>query len=180
MTSSRLGLKENTQATQKLHTDSHKIPHGAVLLGVLKSVESELRRRELLGLSPSSASPLWFLAETERNVFLWRSGRSLDDSRYYSFWVDVPALITKRREQLSKPGGLNPFINPLWGSAPLDSNLIRTEFDYLETVEDLVTTVFKQAEALSHASESIRKELEREDVAPRIAVVLPARQPGAE
>jgi hypothetical protein len=141
-----------------LHTNSHKIPHGAVLLGVLKSVESELRRRELLGLSPSSASPLWFLAETERNVFLWRNGRSLDDSRDYSFWIDVPALI----------------VNPLWGSAPLDSNLIRTEFDYLETVEDLVTTVFKQAEALSHASESIRKELEREDVAPRIAVVLPA------
>jgi hypothetical protein len=149
-----------------------------VLLGVLKSIENELRRRELLGIEAAPACPLWFLAETERNVFLWRNGKSLDDVREFSFWIDLPALISKRRSQLAKPGGLNPFINPLWGSAPLDSDLLRHEFEYLEALEDLITTVFKQAEALSHASELIRKDLEQESASQRAAVILPAYAEG--
>ena len=101
--------------TQLLQSGAHILPKGCVLLGVLKSIENELRKREMLGISGQPTTPLWFLAETERNIFLWRSGKSLDDQRNYSFWINVPALIKKRRHQLKKPQGLNPFTNPLWG-----------------------------------------------------------------
>ena len=172
----RIRRNSTLNTTQKLRTDPVLIPPGSVLLGVLKTVETELRKRELLGSATQPSTPLWFLAETERNVFLWRSGKSLDDQRDYSFWVNTSALIAKRREQLRNPTGLNPFINPLWGSAPLDKDLIQHEFDYLDCVEELALTVFKHAEALSHASETIRSELERADISERVCVVLPVAQ----
>jgi hypothetical protein len=174
-------IRKNRTAhtTQKLRTNPEQIPSGSVLLGVLKTVETELRKRDLLGSGDQACTPLWFLAETERNVFLWRSGKGLDDQRDYSFWVNILELISKRREQLRNPVGLNPFINPLWGSAPLNDQLVQNEFDYLECIEELAATVFKHAEALSHASETIRAELEHADIAKRICIVLPAIQRSA-
>jgi hypothetical protein len=159
--------------TQKLRTNPELIPPGSVLLGVLKTVETELRKRDLLGSSDHPCTPFWFLAETERNVFLWRSGKGLDDQRDYSFWVNISGLLKKRRDQLRNPAGLNPFINPLWGSAPLHQGLIQNEFDYLDCLEELAATVFKHAEALSHASETIRSELENVDSARRLCIILP-------
>jgi hypothetical protein len=165
-------LDHSRNTTQELHSDAQALPKGSVLLGVLKSVESELTKRELLGLKRHNAIPLWFLAETERNIFLWRNGKSLDDQRDYTFWIDVGALITKRREQLKKPHGFNPFINPLGGSLPMDARSIEEEVEYLETFEDLSETILRQAEALSHASETIRIELSH-GIDTRTAVVLP-------
>jgi hypothetical protein len=69
----------------------------------------------MIGGGGEAVTPLWFLAETERNIFLWRQGKSLDDVEDYEFWVDIPSLITKRRVQLESPQGLNPFTNPNWG-----------------------------------------------------------------
>ena len=159
--------------TQLLQSGAHILPKGCVLLGVLKSIENELRKREMLGISGQPTTQLWFLAETERNIFLWRSGKSLDDQRNYSFWINVPALIKKRRYQLKKPQGLNPFTNPLWGIAAFEYKLVDQERDYLDSFEDLADSVLKHAEALSVASETIRSE-----VAPgslqRPPVVLPS------
>ena len=78
--------------THTLQAAGQKLPKGCVLLGVLKSVENELRKRDLLGSEGEPTTPLWFLAETERNIYLWRSGKSIDDQRDFSFWVDIPAL----------------------------------------------------------------------------------------
>lgn len=157
--------------TQELHSPDQKVPHSRVLLGILKSIENELRSRELLGFSGAIPTPLWFLAETERNVFLWRSGQSLDDARKYSFWVNCQALIDKRREQLHHPQDHNPFINPLWGSGPIDSKLVDNELDYLDLLEDLSPTIFKRGATLSCASESLR--LEMDPNATRMAITLP-------
>jgi len=165
-------LDQSRETTQELHSGARALPPGSILLGVLKSVESELAKRELLGLKGENSTPLWFLAETERNIFLWRNGKSLDDQRDFSFWVDVPALIAKRREQLKKPVGFNPFINPLGGSLPMDPRSVDDEVEYLDTLEDLSGTVLRQAEALSHASESVRIELS-DGVDGRTPVVLP-------
>jgi hypothetical protein len=162
--------------SQKLHTHGCKnvqeAPQGSILLGVLKSVETELRKRDLLGVSHESATPLWFLAETERNVFLWRNGKSIDDHRDFTFWVDVKALVTKRREQLERNKGFNPFIHSMWSTLPEDTHAIAREHDYLDTIEELTTSVFKHAEALSQASESVRLELAPNSKA-RVEVVLP-------
>lgn len=157
--------------TQELRSPSPNLSQGRVLLGILKSIENELRSRELLGFQGTPPTPLWFVAETERNVFLWRSGLSLDDIRRYTFWVDIKALIEKRREQLGKPQDQNPFINPLWGSGSLDSSLVDRECDYLDLLEDLIPTVFKRGETLSRASESLR--LEMDPAVSRTAVTLP-------
>jgi hypothetical protein len=148
------------------------IPPGSVLLGVLRSIERELNRREMIGPRAAHVTPLWFLAETERNIFLWRSGRSLDDHRDFTFWVHIPALLAKRRHQLEHPESSNPFINPLWGHAPLDESLLDNERDYLDTLEELSASIFRQAEALSLASEAVRQELEQNAPA-RSVVVLP-------
>lgn len=160
--------------TQDLRTAPARIPEHALLLGVLKAVESELTRRDFMGLRRYGATPLWFLAETERNVYLWRNGKGLDDQRNYTFWIDVPALIGKRRAQLERrSSGFNPFINPLGGNLPLDERTLEVERDYLDVLEDLCVTVFRQAEALSHASETVRRELSAE-AEERTTVVLPA------
>jgi hypothetical protein len=161
---------------QKLHTagckNAPEAPQGSVLLGVLKSIETELRKRDLLGVSHTTTTPLWFLAETERNVFLWRSGKSIEDHRDFTFWVDIKALVSKRREQLHRNRGFNPFISSMWTSPPSDTHAMAQEHEYLDSIEDLTHSIFKHAEALSHASESVRLEL-APDSGSRVRIVLP-------
>ena len=144
--------------TQKLRTRLCKSEHspqsGHILLGVLKAVELELSRRELLGSCASHATPLWFIAETERNVFLWRTGRSIGDYNKFSFWIDVKALIHKRRALLSRCKGFNPFVQHSTEAGDTDA-----ESRYLDLLEELTDTIFRHAETLSHASESIRCEI---------------------
>lgn len=145
-------------ASQKLRAQPSKSEHashaGCVLLGVLKAVEQELSKRELLGSYSTHVTPLWFLAETERNVFLWRSGKSIRDYHLFSFWIDLRALIHKRREQLSRSAGFNPFVQVSTSFGETDA-----ELRYLDLIEELTDTIFRHAETLSHASECIRTEL---------------------
>ncbi len=161
---------------------AHKIVHspgsGVILLGILKSVEQELLMREFVGDPEQQATPLWFIAETERNVFLWRSGKSLDERSEFIFWVDIPALICKRRAQLERNRGFNPFIQSKIGPQSHDEQATQTEKLYLERIEDMISTIFVHAEALSHASESIRLELVPNS-SRRAAVTLPATPPQA-
>jgi hypothetical protein len=163
--------------THKVHTEAYKneqmCPEGAVLLGVLKSIEIELCKRELLGAGALRATPLWFLAETERNVFLWRSGKSIDDHRLFSFWVDVRALLVKRREQLARNKGFNPFINPM-----PQSGGVECEVEYLEAFEEICDTVMTQAAALSKASEEARFEV-MPDLPSKRVVILPHSAPAS-
>jgi len=159
-----------------MRNTTHKIvpKHGTgiVLLGILKSVEQELLTREFVGDARLEATPLWFIAETERNVFLWRSGKSLDDRSRFIFWVDIRALIVKRRLQLQRSSGFNPFINSTTGGGANDEQGTQFERQYLDHVEEMIDTIFSHAETLSHASESIRLELSP-DSASRVAVTLP-------
>ena len=160
--------EQPAESLQELHGHGPNLSSGLVLLGILKSIENELRKRQLLASTGTPPTPLWFLAETERNIFLWRNSKSLDDARLYSFWIDLVSLIEKRREQLETRQDHNPFINPLWGTAPLDPSLVQNENDYLDAIEDLLPTVFRRAESLSRVSEALRIEMaphmEREDV----------------
>jgi hypothetical protein len=167
-----LNAMQEVHSARRALPKNTTIPPGSVLLGVLRSIERELNRREMIGFKKGHITPLWFLAETERNIFLWRNGRSLDDHRDFTFWVNIPGLITKRRYQLDHPESGNPFINPLWGHAPLDETLLDDERDYLDTLEELSASIFRQAEALSLASEAVRQELEQNAPA-RAVVVLP-------
>jgi hypothetical protein len=132
---------------------------GVILLGILKSVEQELRCRQLIGDPAQDATPLWFIAETERNVYLWRNGMSIDERAQFTFWIDIKALIAKRREQLRRSRGFNPFINSTTTLGTHESHGVQGEHQYLDCLEELASSIFKHAEALSHASESVRVEL---------------------
>jgi hypothetical protein len=139
---------------------------------VLKAVEVDLSKRELLGALANHSTPLWFIAETERNVFLWRNGKSIGDQSAFSFWIDIKELIRKRRSHLCRSTGFNPFVNLSPGSGGIDC-----EHSYLDALEELSTTIFKHAEVLSQASESIRAEI-APGLPTRTAVVLPRLKAG--
>jgi len=169
--------EQPAETAQELRGDAPNVSTGCVLLGMLKSIENELRKREHLWSSGTPPTPLWFIAETERNIFLWRTNQSLDDARKYSFWVDIRGLISKRREQLSRPQDSNPFTNPLWGSGALDPSLVERERDYLDALEDLIPSAFRRAEALSRASESLRLEIAPDAVRTGIIIPTPGSGP---
>jgi hypothetical protein len=135
---------------------------------VLKAIETELCKRELLGPAGSLATPLWFIAETERNVFLWRNGKSIGDLRSYSFWIDIHKLIAKRRDQLGRTKGFNPFVNMLPNSGGIEF-----EIRYLDALEEIADTIFVHAEALSRASERTRMEITADRPDERELVILP-------
>ena len=177
MTLETTPIEQPAQSAQELRGDAANLSTGCVLLGILKSIENELRKRNHLWSSGTPPTPLWFLAETERNIFLWRGNQSLDDARKYSFWVNIRGLINKRREQLSHPQASNPFTNPLWGSAPLDTTLVDKERDYLDALEDLLPNAFKRAEALSRASESLRLEIDPDAVRSVVTIPTPGSGP---
>ena len=59
----------------------------------------------------------------------------------------------------------------MWGSGALDASLVDRERDYLDALEDLIPTAFRQAEMLSRASESLRLEIDPN--AGRRVVIIP-------
>ena len=98
-------------------------PKGAILADVLKTLEVQFQRRGMLPSGTESGPgmafhPLWFVAETERNVFLWRQGCSLIQQDEFEFWIDIEALISKRLNQLDSADPENPFLNPLLDTTP--------------------------------------------------------------
>ena len=141
-TTSHTNVQERTKFRQSL-------PPEAMLLDLLKTIELQLQKREFFTAQPGSYNPLWFLAETERNIFLWRRSCSIVQQNEFEFWIDPFALIDKRAKQLSRSDPENPFINPLWGgsNSPSDGGL--AELDYLEALAKTFSTMGGHPQALS-------------------------------
>ncbi len=94
-----------------------KIPENGVQLTLFKTFENRLIDRGLLPRPQDmNLNPLWFLGETERNIFLWRNKRSINDADQFSFWLDVKKLASKRLAQIENSDIHNPFLNSSWGS----------------------------------------------------------------
>ena len=73
----------------------------SVTLNTLKATERALVKKELLPKNSAfQETPIWFLAETERNVFLWRNGLSLTDSPNFEFWFDPIELASRQLGKL--------------------------------------------------------------------------------
>lgn len=136
-----------------------ELPATSVLDSVLETMEKDLTRRGLLQIDGSgSYHPLWFLAETERNIFLWRHGMSIEEHEHFEFWIDVPRLIEKRLAQLEGFSPENPFLNPLWGELPYDQEQSSIEANYLKSFTDIALDILPHAHALSHIGSTLRKE----------------------
>lgn len=164
-----------TSSYSSVHNRAHirqALPAEAMLLGLLKTVETRLQERRLIGnLAPQSCNPLWFLAETERNIFLWRRGCSIVQQDEFEFWVDPFLLINKRARQLARSDPENPFLNPLWGSvtSPLDGG--QREVDYLEALARAFATLGGHPHALSVVGSLLAEE--QGEAGTREIVLLP-------
>jgi hypothetical protein len=125
------------------------LPPHAVLLETLRGVERRLQERGLLSL-PALQQPLWFIAEQERNTFLWGRGLSLADANRFDFWVDLPRLVEQRLRDLSECHGPASGIE---SGKPSDLQYFEGLFQALHTIE-------KHLSALSRAITIVRLELE--------------------
>ena len=156
MTYNNHGSESYPSDMQIMHTKLRKKvrtpPPGTMLFEILQPVEQELYSRGLLGAPHPHTTPLWFLAETERNVFLWRRGHSIADHSRYSFWVDLHALIVKRKAQLRRSRGCNPFVGC---GTPEPHYAAVQECEYLELFEDAAHSIIHYASAVSLASYDI-------------------------
>lgn len=151
------------------HLGTKNVPAGSIMLGALRPFELALQERNII--THVSPVPLWFLAETERNTFLWKNGLSLVHSCYFDFWVQVDDLIEKRKSQLDRVTPDNPFSGVLLGSTTIDPSSIDLERNYLEDIKAHFSRISLYAECLCHATNSVL-----EQMSPRITVALPFRK----
>ncbi len=122
---------------------SQVIPESGLLMSYMKKFENTLTHRGLLpALHTNTFNPIWFLAEMEQNIYLWRKGLSIDNLNDYYFWLDPKILISKRLTQLENKDITNPFLNPLWGSGTTNDEITGQEQRYLERFLEL----YKHAE----------------------------------
>lgn len=161
------------KSVQTPYKSVHDMPAGTILLESLKILESDLQKREALDLKTAGniLHPVWFSAETERNIFLWRSGFSLIDSEDFEFWVDIECLINKRLKQIENFDPENPFFNSLWGFSSGGEQL-SAERDYLRTFQEIITSIANHASALSAVTSLITREA-CEDNGGRKLILLP-------
>ena len=150
-----------------------EVPQSALPLGVLKTLETQFQRRGFLRrLDRDPFYPLWFQAETERNVYLWRNGHSLTRQTDFEFWVDTDELIAKRLDQLESTADEAQFITAGFGLAVLDRDLAIKEREYLLTLGELLHKIQSHARALSQVGLIVEKEITSE-LSSRRRVVLP-------
>jgi len=159
----------NIQAYKTVQTNSKalcEIPESALLADVLRTLETQLQAKALVNSFRSGTfNPIWFLVETERNIFLWRNGYSLSRQCDFEFWVDLPALIAKRIRQIESGDPSNPFVNPYgdWNNSHADSLLseaLKEEKEYLKSFLRSLESIMIHAHALSQAGSLLAQEIE--------------------
>lgn len=166
-------LKKMFKNVQPSETFVHPVPQGCLLLDILKTMELQFQRKGYLPEATSgSFHPLWFVATSERNNFLWRNGYSLNEVNTFEFWVDPEALANKRMYQLELLSEGFSFANPTWGLACPSGENIKKELDYLQTFLSVTAKIQRHVYALSRAGLLLQAEINPEDD-PREIVVLP-------
>lgn len=156
-----------------------QIPDSSVLIEHFKTAENRLQAKSMLkNPLQHPVTPLWFLAETERNIYLWQNGFSLDDKDKFEFWVDGPRLIAKRLQQLNHYASENPFLNPLWGANTPDEESIKSENDYLENLSLILKKIWKHMHIISLLEAYLTRKLNPEEE--KTTIILPVRSPLTE
>lgn len=162
------------KTVQKVAISVQDLPQNAILLDSLKTLELQLQRRGIIGLELGDvhfAQPIWFSAETERNIFLWRSGLSLADVENFEFWIDVEKLVEKRLTLLEGSTADNPFVNPLWGSNSVDPSTAKKEAEYLRSFMAVLSSIEAHANALSKVTSAILRDTYTEQKEKQIILI---------
>ncbi len=156
------------------HFTTHRVPAYPVSLEALKLTEEQLRRRALIAHSSSEDFyPLWFLAETERNVFLWQHHFSLSDMSLFHFSIDIDALIEKRMRHISSGNSFNSLDDGFDQASSTQGWRNNRERDYLRSLQQTLQPLMPHLSALS----STISDLENSNPASAEAInlVLPYR-----
>ncbi len=121
-----------------------------VLTETFKMFEEELREK---GVVQKAGYPLWFFAETEENVYLWKKGVSIEEKERYEFWINLKTLLKKRQEQLSRDKDFNfPFFNfqaSFEGGGRKDTDIVEEEKRYLLSLEKILHNSFIHLQFIS-------------------------------
>jgi hypothetical protein len=115
------------------------IPSTALTVGAIKKIECAYWHKKVLGDPGGRHLPLWFIAETERNISLWKMGLSLDDIQHIEIWVDLPVLIEKRINKIEIEHDMGMFSGTL------------EELTYLKNFETALIPVLEHAHCLCKA-----------------------------
>lgn len=158
-----------------LHTSNKtvqqkELPLDSIPLGTLKILEEEFKKRGIT--HEGNSYPLWFHAETERNIYLWRCGYSLIQADEFEFWVDVDLLLEKRIKQLNLMSDDNPFLTPSWDGDSIASIHKESEKEYLLSLKEAFSKISEHAHALGQVVNLIC-EIEESD---RETVLLPVKK----
>ncbi len=175
--------KQNLQHDARLAhiIEQVSIPErGALTLEGLQILEKRLLQRRLLPqpLGALANNPIWFIAETERNIFLWRNGLSLADQFRFEFWVDYQALIELRLQRLENVDSENPFLAPLWGQSlpegtTAEHSITQQEVNYLKTFLHAMQKIESHARALCETSSILAADLGQTERPARILIPWP-------
>ena len=129
-----------------------------VAADVLKTAEVRMQNKGMLpGGNKLSHNPLWFLVETEKNVFLWRSGHSLQEKQEFEFWVDLEALIEKRLAQLERSDFQDPMLHA-FNEFELGVDPKAAEKEYLQSLLENFAPILSHLAALSEVQREILEE----------------------
>lgn len=155
--SSSLGMFKNVHPEIK---SVHDLPKTVILADVVRSLENSLKIKGLVESSFKTETfyPLWFLVETERNIFLWRNGLSLSNQDDFEFWVDLPKIVEKRLKQIDRFSPENPFLSPLWGSASAQPKVSDEEKQYFKELIEVTTRMQEHLHALSQVGSILLQE----------------------
>jgi hypothetical protein len=127
----------------------------AVSAEVLKTAEIRMQQKGMLpGNNSLNHHPLWFFVETEKNVFLWRSGLQLDDKEEFDFWVDLETLIEKRLSQIERSKQSDP-IQFAFSEFEINADPKAAEKDYLLALKENIMPILNHLSALSEVQREI-------------------------
>ena len=159
---------KNPKVSKNVQESAQVSPPGSatMLAEMLRQMEEHLLTRGLLKKDPCSQfNPIWYLAETERNIFLWKKGCSIIQQDEFEFWVDIPQLINKRLDQLNNLDQSNPLVNPYWGLSAISEQDLEDERNYLNNFLTLITSVQNHIAAFCEASLiALGQQLQRERI----------------
>lgn len=155
----------NNPRTQTTASLTHKIEQPntnkcniAVAADMLKTAEIRMQQKGMLPAADALChNPFWFLVETEKNVFLWRSGHGLNEKQDFDFWVDVESLLDKRLKQLQRANYTDPS-SAAFSEFDLKTDPIKAEAEYLIALRNSIGPILQHLSALSEVQAEIVKE----------------------
>ena len=155
---SEITQSDNRKSEHKIEQPCTNLNANVVAADIIRTAEIRMQQRGMLpGGQTLSHNPFWFLVETEKNVFLWRSGASLAEKEQFDFWVDIDSLLNKRIRQLDRQSSSDPTAT-IFEDFELAIDPVKAEKEYLEALRETIMPILNHLSALSEVQREIINE----------------------